>query len=595
MATNAFGTDDDFQFSFAGAPPPPANPGGDLAYSFSDPSQNTSMTPASDFSGGTAGNIADQMTPSSPAPASAPSLSTDQPASSSESFRAPTPSSSSAAPAPDFTSAMSQIESATDPAQREVLRDKLARDISSSLSGAGHDVKWNGSTLMVDGRPYTVAGTTPAATDDRMRYATADTAAGSAPPPSGQTWAVAGASENTAKFNDPSYSSPKYDQSRLRAQFPPTPEGNQQFVAAWNAAHPDQPMQIIDGDKTRTSYGDVIDWIKDSDGPNPSLWYGSEQEYAAAHPGGQTGSQPNGLPWGAVAPEGYVTPPGALGYQAGAAAPAPWAPGQGAGYTPGDIPMDTPEFSYDQLFNQAQAPNAIDGQLDDYMQNLLAHPESLDQHTVDTLKAKQRDTLAEQAAMDDQEAQITGANMGIGDSNWLASERNARRWQRDSAMNKSAQDIDINAATTNMADRRAAGQLGLSYQGQLKSQKQQAMALAADTTLRASALKGDRLALRESVNQKAKELGISSDQVMSSWLLGMADDATRRYGIDVSKEIDLKKLSNASQEFKEELAYKLAALAQDDAQFGAKYGLDAGRLQLDADTEAWKRFSGTTS
>jgi hypothetical protein len=127
------------------------------------------------------------------------------------------------------------------------------------------------------------------------------------------------------------------------------------------------------------------------------------------------------------------------------------------------------------------------------------------------------------------------------------------------------------------------------YGAQKAQIRQAAASLAADTTLRQAAAKNDRLSLRESVKQKATELGISADQVMSSWLLGLADDATRRYGIDVGAQIDWAKLSEQSSEFKEDLAMRMAQLNQQMEQFGMSYGLDLTRLQRDLDNDHYNR------
>lgn len=58
----------------------------------------------------------------------------------------------------NFQQQVEALESTADPTQRAQQRDKLARDIYTSLKQSGHDVKWNGEQLIVDGRPYDVAG-----------------------------------------------------------------------------------------------------------------------------------------------------------------------------------------------------------------------------------------------------------------------------------------------------------------------------------------------------------------------------------------------------------------------------------------------------
>jgi hypothetical protein len=58
---------------------------------------------------------------------------------------------------------MGQIQSSQDPQQQAVLKDQLARKVFVSLKTAGHDVKWDGDQLMIDGRPYVVGEGTGAA------------------------------------------------------------------------------------------------------------------------------------------------------------------------------------------------------------------------------------------------------------------------------------------------------------------------------------------------------------------------------------------------------------------------------------------------
>lgn len=60
---------------------------------------------------------------------------------------------------PDFGSLVNRVNAASNPQDAAVAQDKLSRDLYSSLSSAGHDVKWGpDGSLMVDGRAYTVAG-----------------------------------------------------------------------------------------------------------------------------------------------------------------------------------------------------------------------------------------------------------------------------------------------------------------------------------------------------------------------------------------------------------------------------------------------------
>jgi hypothetical protein len=69
------------------------------------------------------------------------------------------PSPAAAAPAqPDLGGLLKEIQGSTDPTQAAVKRDQLARTLYTQFRDAGHDVKWQGDQLIVDGRPYVVAG-----------------------------------------------------------------------------------------------------------------------------------------------------------------------------------------------------------------------------------------------------------------------------------------------------------------------------------------------------------------------------------------------------------------------------------------------------
>jgi len=127
------------------------------------------------------------------------------------------------------------------------------------------------------------------------------------------------------------------------------------------------------------------------------------------------------------------------------------------------------------------------------------------------------------------------------------------------------------------------------------AEKRAAVGLASDQSLKAAALRGDRMALRETLAQKAAELGISKDQVMSSWVLGLMDDATRNRSVDIGASIDRAKLDQQSEQFKMDLAFKFAQLAQQNDMFGASWGLDFSKYALDADALEYKKYQDSLS
>lgn len=538
-----------------------------------------------------------------PTPAPAP-MSFDMPgsmssmASDQQTPSAPSMPKASAPATPDFSSAVQELQGLTDPAQIAMKRDKLARDLYASLSSSGHEVKWQGDQLMVDGRAYVVGGIQagepapgggPTTGGDPASYppvAGPTTGAGSV----GQYGMPAGAQAD--KFNDPNYHSGKYDMLRVISKYPPTPEGLRQAEAELDALGYGD-VQLLGDDKVRWN-GDTIDLIQDVGGPGAKWWFGSEQEYQNAQ-----GGQPGGPPVTGIDTPGAAGVPLTPSYAAlppappNPAAQSGWQPGQGPSYAPGDIGMqDIPNFDFQSLLDQLLQGDSTDTATKQLIQSILAHPETLDDRTVETMKAKSKEELADMQALDDQDLQRFGDASGIGDSAWLKSERNSSRRARDNSLIDSNRTIDLKAAETRAGDRRAAADLGMSYGNAKASQRQSAVSTAANASLQRAALTGDRLALRESLKQEATKLGQSADQVMSQWLTSQMDDYTRRYGIDTAANIDMRKLNQASQEFKEELAFKFAQLAQVDQQFGAGYGLDLAKFEANRDDEAYNRYTG---
>lgn len=569
-------------------------------------------------------------------------------------------------PPPDFSSMVSGVHRATDPVDQAQQHDALARQLFTSLQQQGHQVKWQGAQLIVDGRPYNVAGANPAPTtpgstaptgtavprgrgiapggpapgsfpnagggpitpenvdsipssDPRFNSPEYIAALNAAHPEYSGLPAHPSTSTNTdpygnvpgfdlGKLQDSTHQNGKYIQSvRTLSQFigsgGQVTRGHLDGLVAYAKAHGFANAHVVDDDEV--DFGDghgPIDVIR-SDGALQFLepWLdggGSGKPGAGGAPplsfadalssvGG-----PGGGGFGGAG--GFGGSVGAAGDTASPAAASGFMPGQGPTYTPGEVTFDDiPNLSYGDIYGSLTGPGTDTEQANDaLLRNLLEHPESVDAHTLDTMKAKSKDEIAQQQQQEEQDLRSFGVSSGIDDSRWLQSERLASRRSRDNALVASNRDLELNAAATNTADKRAASQLGISYQGQKASQRQAAATLAADTTLRQSALRGDRMALREQIHQKAAELGQSADQVMSQWLLGLAEDATRRLGINVGAQVDMSRLGEQSQEFKEDLAFRLIALAQQDRQFGASYGLDFLQTQGTLNGQAISQSQG---
>jgi hypothetical protein len=238
--------------------------------------------------------------------------------------------------------------------------------------------------------------------------------------------------------------------------------------------------------------------------------------------------------------------------------------------------------------------------VDSSILSLLKNPHSMDALTVDTMKAASKDELAEMAKMQGDELKAFGSSMGIDDSNWMGARMADNAFNRDRAIVDSNRTIDMTAAQTRKADERAALELGGGLANMSRQARQQAVGLASDTALKAAAQRGDRMALNEGFRQKAAELGLSADEIASRYSLGIMQDLTDRYGIDVGRDIDMAKLNQADSQFKEDLAFKMAQLQaqlemfytsenRQEREFGANLGLSYTRHLNDVNNQARSR------
>jgi hypothetical protein len=223
-------------------------------------------------------------------------------------------------------------------------------------------------------------------------------------------------------------------------------------------------------------------------------------------------------------------------------------------------------------FDPTAGAGGLDAQTAAAVRDLLTTPSGLDPRTVDMMKGKSREEAAALADQADEDLMRFGFASGIDDSRWLASERAANLRGRDESVIRSNRDIDITAANQQAEDRRAA--IGVS---------QNYLALKSDNAFKTAALQGDRMALRESINQKAAELGMSADALSLEYTMGLLDDATKRYGIDIGAQIDREKLAQAGTQFQQELMFKFAQLEQLDDQFAAEYGLNLAQFGANED------------
>jgi hypothetical protein len=408
--------------------------------------------------------------------------------------------------------------------------------------------------------------------------------------PAGQ--AMAGWEQSN--WGDPNMQTPKYVAGRILSQFNPNDPG--QLSAAIAELQKAYPGTTFDGkDKVTIPGLGVVDIIVGA-GAAGAQWAWQDQTnaptagpVAGAGVPGQTAGITGTAGAGSVTTGTTAAPTGT----SGAVPPAPASPGAlGSPYTPGEIPFDDIDAlpSYDEILASITGGGGpVDPATEQALLALLQNPESLDPATVAKMKAGMKDTVAERSALERENLQGAAAGMGIENSPWLASELLAGDRSRDRAILSGAQDLDIEAATTNMADRRSAIEAGASYAKGKRDTQTAAVSTAAKAAIDAVAMRGDRLQLRETIAQQAKELGLREEELRLDYLVSVMQDATDRYGIDTGAGIDRAKLAQAGKEFQEDLLFRYAALAQADRQFGATYGLDVINTQHKLDQDYWQR------
>lgn len=544
-----------------------------------------------------------------------------------------------------YQSQVSALESETDPVKRAAARDALSRNLYNTLRSQGHDVKWQGDQLIVDGRAYDVAGGDPDVADTG---ATSTTTSGVTP----SSAALAGWDQG--KWNDPAHKTIKYVAGRIFSAYQPSdwlnPTKRAEIVAQLQAAGLNPTVIGDDQIDFNDGYGPVD--VVQGAGLGGQAWQWGLVSEANTGAAGSSSLMPSwlssllaggGTSTAGAGATGTTGATGAAGVSTGG-----WS-GVSAGskYTPGDIGTgDIPNYTLEQLLELAGSyepgtltnetwdtsgltglgAGAADPATEALILSILQNPESLDTATIEKMKAASKGELAEMGKQTDEDLAAFGARYGIEASPWLGAERARASRDTDLALAGANRDIEIEAAKQSLADRMAAAQLGQGWSestnarnlanrgqqfGELSAQKayqregevtqegwrQQAAELkqagvfqAFDKVMAQAAETGDRMALREQVNQKAAELGLDADKLMADYVISLMQDATDRYGIDVGAQVDREQLAQAGREFMEDLAFKYASLAQSAEQFGYTYGLNASELGLQADQFAWQQY-----
>jgi hypothetical protein len=390
----------------------------------------------------------------------------------------------------------------------DVAHDQQSRQIASSLEAAGHDVKWQGNQLMVDGRPYEVTG---------------------------------------AGGGQPQQSPQQFIQQWQGSH--PVSEGMGGLMTAMQAAGYDVSPYMYGATPSgnELSIGGQKTKIMGAEGTPGQYWYEPGMDDSAP------GSDMSGF---SFAGQENLFPNIDL-------PDAPWAAEGGIPtYQPGEIGFgDIPDFTPESLQARMNAGGASSS-LDRLVQGIEDNPTSLDDHTVDTMKAQMKDTLAEQGQLEDEYSKGQAGLLGIGDSPWLASERAAARRSTGQAIAAGGQNIDIEAGKTRQAQKIASAGVGQAYQN---ARSQQVM----DTVnagLQRATVTGNRLALRESVAQAAAKSKQDAYQIQAQWLEAQT-----------GHKISAAALRQQGQEFTENLMLQ-----------ASQFGLQAASLQHQMENDDWQ-------
>jgi hypothetical protein len=265
-----------------------------------------------------------------------------------------------------------------------------------------------------------------------------------------------------------------------------------------------------------------------------------------------------------------------------------WQPGAPQ-YLPDFISPETDIPGFSDTLALLSQPLDSETQTAALVKNILEHPESLSDKDIEMLKAKNAEELAAAGQAQDEELQHLGYNSGLDSSPWLAGQRASNEWGRRTATVAGNRNVDMTAAQTNAADRRAAAGVGTTFASYQTNRRNAAVNMALESAVQKAAEQRGRVSLNESLKQAATSLGLTRDQLTLSYISTNLDYLTKNKSIDNDFAINMKKLQEQSDEFKADLAQRIAQLKQQDEQFRAQYGLDAQRLQELIGQDSWER------
>jgi hypothetical protein len=249
------------------------------------------------------------------------------------------------------------------------------------------------------------------------------------------------------------------------------------------------------------------------------------------------------------------------------------------GYTPTLMDTNLDELpDFQKLYDSAMGSDPNAAALDSLVGKILAHPESLSDTDIETLKAKAAEEAGVASQANDEDLLHFAANSNLGDSPWLASARQANAQARRNTTIASNQNLDIAAADRRASDMRSAAALGVTAGNAKSARSQAATSTALSGVLAKTNMQTTRKQLNEAFKQAATELGLSTAGLATNYVLGHA-------GV----QIDEQKFAEQSDAWKQDLALKIAQLKQQSDQYDAGLQLELQKFQHGKDNDAWAK------
>lgn len=166
-----------------------------------------------------------------------------------------------------------------------------------------------------------------------------------------------------------------------------------------------------------------------------------------------------------------------------------------------------PKNAYGFGFEDLLGTGAVDPAMQARVLELLKNPFSLDDHTLDVMKAQAKNQAAEMGLSDTNQLEALGHSLGIDDSRYIESEKMAARRDRDSSILDANRDIDLRAAATRKQELHQAIQTAMQWAQQQTGRRASTAQMLEEIARQWSSLNADyglsTEALRQSANRDA--------------------------------------------------------------------------------------------